>query len=274
MESSKSPARSPSQPLFAHIDARLALEREQGDVGFFYALCHKLEYLTKVVTAGIVSCVTDRADRHRYTLEYSLVRADSLGSWVKCLNEALVGPPSQFLITEARPLAKQLTERVGQNDWRYRAVSGLREAAIQIGMNVNIGKTISLRQFFEIGVQIRNRGPGHGATTVTQCSGSCPHLAEALEAVVNHTLLLQLPWAYLHRNLNGKYNVSRIANDTRPFDYLKRIRNVTLTNGVYFHISGRQNSTGHLHVPLIYCDTEISDICLPNGNCKDSARSA
>ena len=65
--------------LFDRIDQRIALDRQDGDYALFHALMLKLEYVTKVVVSGIVACIGDDSDRHRYTLEHKLVRADSLG---------------------------------------------------------------------------------------------------------------------------------------------------------------------------------------------------
>ena len=86
------------QLLFDQMDRRVALDKEVGDYDYFFSLSLKLEYLTKVVTCAVVACVGDDADRHRYSLEHKLVRADSLGEWVEVLNKALVGPAAQFLI--------------------------------------------------------------------------------------------------------------------------------------------------------------------------------
>ena len=255
-----------SQPLFAGIDARLERDREQSDVAFFQTLSHKLEYVTKIVTAGIVACVGDSADRHRYALEHRLVRADSIGKWVKTLDDALVGPATDFLIPEARFLTRELTEKVGEHDWRYTAVDSLRQAATEVGSKTVIGKKISLRQYFDIGVQLRNRSRGHGATTTPQCSKSCLELSRALDLVVENISLFKLSWVHLRRNLSGKYNVSALANDSHPFQYYKRTNAAQLANGVYFDIPGRVDSRGHRHVPLIYTDTKLSDIFLPNGN--------
>ena len=187
------------QLLFDKIDQRIALDKEDGDYAYFQALSLKLEYLTKIVTSGVIACVGDDADRHRYSLEHKLVRADSLGEWVEALNTALVGPAAQFLLSEARSLARDLTERVGPENWRHSAVTELYQAAVEIGAETRLGGKVALRQFFDIAVQLRNRGRGHGAPTSDQCSKSCSNLATSLIAVAQNLRLLRLPWVYLHR---------------------------------------------------------------------------
>ena len=69
------------QSLFNRIDDRVARDREEGDYAYFHALILKLEYLTKIVVSGVIACVGDDADRHRYSLEHKLVRANSIGEW-------------------------------------------------------------------------------------------------------------------------------------------------------------------------------------------------
>ena len=66
--------------LFDDLDNRIALDQQDGDSSYFHALTLKLEYLTKLVTSGVVACIGDDADRQRYSLEYQLLRADSLGT--------------------------------------------------------------------------------------------------------------------------------------------------------------------------------------------------
>lgn len=66
-------------PLLSGINNRVEQGKEDGDLAYFYALSLKLEYLTKIVTSGVVACIGDDVDRHRYSLEHKLIRADSMG---------------------------------------------------------------------------------------------------------------------------------------------------------------------------------------------------
>ena len=61
------------KPLFLGIDRRIELDREDSDSAYFHALTLKLEYITKLVTAGVLACVSDDLDRHRYSVEHTLV---------------------------------------------------------------------------------------------------------------------------------------------------------------------------------------------------------
>ena len=257
------------KPLFGKLDNRLSLDKEDGDHAYFTSLSFKLEYLTKVLVAGVVAVVGDDVDRHRYSLEYRLVRADSLGTWTEVLDQALTGPAAQFLLTEARPLIRNLTERVGPPDWRHNAVDCLATAARALGVDHKVPHKVPLREFFHLGVRLRNRSRAHGAPTAAQCSEACLPLAQALDLVVERAELFQLPWVHLHRNFSGKYRVSPLANESLPFDYLKRTATEHYPNGVYIGLSADGRPARPLPVQLVFTDANLLDILLPNGNFKN-----
>ena len=257
--------------LFRGIDNRIALDRDDGDVAYFNALMLKLEFLIKIVVAGVVACIDDDIDRNRYTLEHGLVRANSLGNWAETLNTALVGPPAQSLLPIARTAFRDLTERVGPTDWRHTATQVLVDAASAVGIEVDVGETVALRRFFEIAAQIRNGTRGHGATTAAQCHNACSFLQHSLDAVVCNMEMFQVPWVYLHQNLSGKYRVLPLLNDSAPFDYLRKTRDGKIFNGVYLDLEGETSASNPLHVGLVFTDADLQDIFLPNGNFKRGA---
>ena len=252
-----------STRLFDGVQDRLHLAREDGDSAYFFALTIQLEYITKLVTCGVIACIGDDIDRQRYSLEYDLVRADSLGIWVQRLQKALVRQPARLFRDGTYDLVRDLTQRVTAGDWRRDAVTSLNQAAIAIGApSTAIGYKTAVRQFFDIGVSLRNRSRGHGAPTTEQCGAACEHLATACDAVIRNLELFRLPWAYLRRNLSGKYRVSPLLNDTSPFDYLKSIKTATLPDGVYCY------TDQPLQIGLVFSDSDVSDISLPNGSYK------
>ena len=246
--------------LFDRIDTRVQLDKEDGDHAYFHALSLKLEYLAKVVTAGIVACVGDDVERQRYSLEHRLIRSDSFGPWIETLHNALVGPSSELFSGDSLDIARDLTERVGAGDWRYTAVTNMALAAKEIGVEVQLGNRVALRQFFSICVSFRNRTRGHGAPTTEQCSRACPLLVDAMNSVIKNLKLFQIPWAHLHQNLSRKYRVSPLLGNSSPYNYLKRERNVQLQDGVYFYCERP------IHTPFVITDPEVRDIALPNGN--------
>jgi len=254
-----------SGPLIDKLRVRVALDKQEGDIAYFHALSLQLEYLTKLITATVVSCLGEDADRHRYSLEHKLVRANSLGDWVDTLNVALTGPAAQHFVPDAVGIARDLTQRVPGGDWRYKAVLGLFNVAQEFRIEFQLGGKAALRQFFQLAASIRNRTRGHGAVTSAQCGAVCSLVADATDRLFGGFALFNLPWAYLHRNLSGKYRVAPLLGDCAPFDFLKTTREINLANGVFIHL-GRP-----IHVPLVFSDPDLRDILLPNGNFKSGS---
>ena len=256
--------------LFRGIDERIDRDKEEGDQVFFFALMLKLELIIKLVTASIISCLRDDVDRHRYSLERKLIRSNSLGDWTKVLDQATKGPPAQVLLHEARYLTKNITERVKPGDWRYSVVEQLSIAAKNVGVeNVQINRNVSLSEFFDLGVQIRNRTRGHGAATTLQCANACSPLGDSLNSVVENAEVFRRQWVYLHQNLSRKFRVLSLLNGTSTFNTLKSSTEYRYEDGVYFTLRDDESNIEHalpIRVPLVFTDPDVLDIRLPNGN--------
>ncbi|QQG64756.1 NB-ARC domain-containing protein [Desulfobulbus oligotrophicus] len=252
-------------PLFEKIQERVDFEKDEGDIAYFYALMSQIEYVTKLVVLGVLACLTEDTDRNKYSLEYKLIRANSIGEWVEVLTTALTGPPAQFIRQDARHITRDLTERVAKSDWRYEVVSLATDVATAFGLDGSIGHRVALRQFFEFGVMIRNRTKGHGTPTSDQCYDVCPKLQQAVDLVLEKYVLFNHDWAHLYRNLSRKYRVSKLLGDCAEFDYLKTTRDHNLQDGVYFNLDTL------IEVKLISTKPGIPNIYLPNGNYRDRA---
>lgn len=249
-----------SNTLITMMENRIKMDMEEGDIGYYLALSLYSEYLTKIVTAGVVACLVDDADRHKYSLEYQLVRANSIGEWADVLNTALTGPAAQFFNPAAREVTRELTERVGPGDWRYQIVHGMYEVIDELGIEIDRpGTRVYLRQFFQLATTLRNKTRGHGAITAAQCSRIAARFHDLLDTLADNLLLFKLPWAYLHRNLSGKYRVFPLLGDCAQFDYLKRTREENFPNGVYIYLDHP------VQVSLIFTESGVPDIFLPNG---------
>ena len=249
--------------MLAGMQDRVTRDMQEGDISYFQALALKMEFIIKLVTAAVVACIEEDADRNRYELEHKLVRADSLGEWTAVLRASLVGPSAQFFASPARSIVRELTERVSKGDWRYEAVSGFAAAAEELNLTASVGSRATLRQAFDICVQIRNRTRGHGATTAARCYRLCPPIADALRAIEDNLTVFQLPWAYVRRNLSGKYLVIPLLGRSEPFDYLRSSSDTARADGVYLHLEE------HRFIPLVFYLESSSDIALPNGNFRD-----
>ena len=100
----------------ARMLERVEISREDSDTALFYDLLNLGELVLKLIMAGMVSGVRDERERHRYRIEYGLVRASGIGDWATALDDVIRGPASQFLADEARPYQKDLTRQWGPGD--------------------------------------------------------------------------------------------------------------------------------------------------------------
>ena len=247
--------------LFAKIDERVALDKDEGDIAYFFALSLELEFITKLTISATIACIGDDSDRHRYSLEHRLIRSDSTGDWITIMMAALTGPPAQFFDHDAHDIVRDLTERVGNDDWRHHAVSHLSAAAHKLDVNIPaIGRKVALRQFFEIGAALRNRTRGHGAVTSDQCSNCCIDLATAINLVRHRLQVFRKPWVYLSRNLSGKYRIISLMGDPSAFAHLRTTRDIHHSDGVYLHVRHP------VRVSLVFFNRSTMDVFLPNGN--------
>lgn len=247
-------------PLSRMLD-RVEIEKADSDVAAFYALLFYGEMLTKLLVSGLLAAIDDDPDRNRYRLLYRLVRADGIGEWASVLDEVLTGAASQFLVTAAREEQKQLTQRVSSGTWQYRAVELLHTSAKAMGINcAPLRIKVAAREWFPLFATFRNKTRGHGATKGQQCTDVCKDLEEAMNLFAENFRLFQRSWAYLHRNLSGKYRVTPLGGDMAPFEHLKRETKHSLLDGVYVALHSQL-----LRIDLVESDVDASDFLLANG---------
>ena len=109
---------------------------------------------------------------------------------------------------------------------------------------------------------------GHGAPTPEICGKLSSDVEQSIKLIIDHLPVLQRPWAYLHRNLSGKFQVIPLGGDISSFDSLKttegadapRYRN--MSDGVYVDFQE------YAKVDLIDTSIDVSDFFFPNGGFK------
>ncbi len=100
------------------------------------------------------------------------------------------------------------------------------------------------------------------------CSQLCPALESSLHLVIDNFSLLNREWAYLHKNLSGKYRVTKLSDVAAQFDPLKgtRVPDVwkQLPDGVYVFLEYP------CRVELMDSDADATDFFFPNGGFTDT----
>jgi hypothetical protein len=250
---------------FAPIALMTERVRKNSDTDYarFIELLYLGELIVKLTIAAFVAGIDDDREMHRYRLIHALVRADGIGEWASKFDEVLTGPAAQHLAPALTDDRRVFTERVGKATWQYDTVHHLQQVLAGISPSTPpIPEKVSLRAWFTMFAELRNKTRGHGAITPAKCANFVLRLDSSIRLLIASNPIFERPWAYLHRNLSGKYNVAVIGGDGTVFNALRSAEAITgenYTNGIYM-------SAGRLHrVELVYSSLDVSDFYLPNG---------
>ena len=239
-------------------------DRHESDFTYFFSLLLAAEAIGKTIVLSVMAAIDDDTEANRYRLIYQLVRANGLGDWNDAIEDALSGPASQFLVPEAREMRTQLTRVSSPGEWQYDAVHSLKRALDILDITSDAVPTrTSLTRWFKLFVTLRNKTRGHGATRPSDTSGASRHIRHSIKTIYENLQLFSRPWAFLYRNLSGKYRVTPLTDDTVAFDVLRRDPVHSFPNGVYVHFGSPKL------IPLLVSDPDISDFFLPNGGFND-----
>lgn len=248
-----------------HVAIEQALDRAEraksdSDHAYFFAILYAAEALTKTIVLGMVASIADDKDRNRYRLEHQLVRADGLGDWGRVIEDALSGSASQYLLNEAGVEQRELTQACKEGTWQYDAVTALKTALQHLDIQAeDVPVKSDLKRWFRLFATLRNKTRAHGATQTERATVAAQHIAKSLELVYQNFSLFRRSWAHLYRNLNGKYRVSGITDDTTAFDFLKRSQDQIYPNGIYLYMGVPRP------IVLMQTDSELRDFYFANG---------
>ena len=249
-------------PLNLMMD-RVCRHGADSDTALFTELLYAGEFVLKFTVAAFVSAIEDDRESHRYRLLHGIVRADGVGEWAGALDEALSGTATQQLSPALFEARKVFTERLGKGTWQHEAVCSLHEVLRSVYDGTqSIGDRVALRAWFQMFAELRNKTRGHGAITPAMCAKLAPKLNESVRLLCTHNPIFALPWAYLHRNLSGKYRVAEFGNESDVFNKLKSAAAAdgeNYSDGIYLW-AGRFRQ-----VDLVYTNLDISDFFFPNG---------
>jgi uncharacterized protein YwbE len=252
---------------FDLMSNRLESYKNDSDLAYFYELLILGELLTKTINLFLVASINDDNDRTRYRQEYSLVRANAIGDFVKSIDEILTGPPAQLLASEIRDFElKELVQRSSPGEWQYEAQKLLSDTLSVFAIEHTTMATKSpLRNWFNNFAHLRNKTKGHGATTIEPCSKACPLLERSIQLIINNFTAFKRPWAYLHRNYSGKYRISYLTEKTTDFDFLKHEIYHSMNDGVYCYLDKPRI------INLMFSNPELTDFYHTNGNLRNDS---
>jgi hypothetical protein len=248
-----------------HIAIEQVLERAEraksdSDYTYFFALLFAAEALAKTMVLGMVASIAEEKERNRYRLEHQLVRSDGLGDWGKVIEDALIGPASQYLISEAREEQKELTQACKEGEWQYDATAALKAALQHLGIDAEeVPVKSDMKRWFRLFATLRNKTRAHGATQPEKATKAAEHIANSIELVYRNFRMFRRPWAHLYRNMNGKFRVTGITDDTADFGFLKQAQDKQFPNGIYLFMGSPRR------ICLMHTEAELRDFFFANG---------
>lgn len=256
--------------LFMPIHKMMERVKKYGDESdsvLFHELLYAGEFITKLTVVALVALIEDDQNNHRYRCQHSLVRSDGIGEWSKTLTEICRGTTSQHLSTSASDIQRAFTERVGKGSWQFEAVDHLQKTVVEINPTTQkIKAKDNLCTWFTKFAELRNKTRGHGAITPATCAKIVPELRESIQLVIENNPLFHQSWAYLHRNLSGKYWPVSLGGDQSNFAQLKTAtaaKGENFPDGVYLWVDKPRA------VSLLKSDLDTSDFFVPNGAFKE-----
>ena len=222
---------------FRNFEEKLISLKEDSDSAYYMGLMEFGEMILKCQIAGMLSAVRDSEERHRYSLEYKAVRASGIGEWVEILDNILIGQSATHLVDQVREVLSEFTKKAKKSDWQYEAVESALSVLQCLGENDNIRlRNFSLRNWPNLFATIRNKARGHNFPQQQKISEICGLLEQCLNAIAENSILFnKLEWAFLSRNISGKYNVKYLGCNNGSFDYLKSSKEYGISDGIYVY---------------------------------------
>jgi hypothetical protein len=244
---------------------RVNISRQDSDTALFLDLLYCGEMIVKIVSAGMIAAISDDRERHRYRQIHRLVRADGIGEWTAVIDDILIGPTSQHLLEQARTEQTELTSKNLAGTWQYEAVSLMHSCVCKVEPSFEkLSSKIDGKRWFSLFSVLRNKTRGHGAPLTGLVGEICPMLERSLRIFVDNFSLFQRPWAYLYRNLSGKYRVTKFTQPGSEFDSLKtRTGTGNFQDGVYVYFNEP------MRVELMFSNVDATDFFFPNGGFTD-----
>ncbi|MDR1160590.1 MAG: NACHT domain-containing protein [Syntrophomonadaceae bacterium] len=255
--------------LFLPIDRmidRLNIDKSDSESTYFNSLLLLGEMAIKIITLGLLAGVENGREPHRYSLEYRLARADSIGEWMQIIDEITTGVTSQNIIEPVRDEQKELIMKTKRDAWQYSAVEKMIQCVniINNEKKEELSSNVKLARWFSLFASLRNSTRGHGATLSSQYALMCRPLFESTEILLNNFIIFKRSWAFLHRTLSGKYRVVPYTADVSGFNDLKTTeaiqKQINYSDGIYIYFDKPYK------IDLIYTDVDSRDFFFPNGN--------
>lgn len=261
--------------LFAELDRRIEIERQESDSALCDSLMRGLEQTIKHIALLLVALLPDDelGNSERYRWEYALFRTPSIGGWVSAIQGlaggAFYSALSNQVDTLGYPAAiEQLTARAREGEWQYRtaiAFASALDCALGTSRD-NKPRRASLLNALQSFVQLRNKLDAHGAPRSVHKSEVASWLEHAFQLVRENLEILDLPIVHCRQPVGGgRPTVIAIAGRAADID-LDRItkdRRPEIQSGVFVVLGEQLRRT-----PLLHAEPDLGDFYFANGDAR------
>lgn len=230
---------------------RVDAAKDDSDNAYFDSLMLYGELLTKLTLLYTAATLTNGKERSRYGIYHKLVRSSGIGEWSLCLESILTGKQHINIIDDIKPTIGELVQKYKEPTWQHKAYSLLQDVKKIFSLAFNSVQKISLLDWYKDFAHLRNKTKGHGAHLPEVLSNSCQKLRESIDIIANNLSILKLESAYLYKNLNGSYRISKISNTADSFNYLKAKGGPQRhPNGIYIFCTAPREQDLFIQTPI------------------------
>ena len=252
----------------ASIARRLHVVGFEASADTFLATSYLTEGLLKTIALALLAGVRRASPAIFYKLEYDIVRADGLGSWVQAIQTCTGQSYAGYLDSDLQALVAWLTKRRTQADdvWAQQATKHCSDILNQLGAaDTATPPRFNVLHLLRQLVQIRNKTKAHGAVGPDFFAIANGPYVEATSLFLHNCPATTWEWYHL-ANRSDRDNVRAIAlTGTTPAHVRAEAANALRPTASGMHF--RTHDRGHLfHCgELIRTNLECSAFGFPNG---------
>gem|GEM_PF-5996240 len=210
--------------------------KKNGDVSYsFLQILSYGEKTIKVIILGFIASINEGVNRRRNALERSALKATALGNWIELIDR--ISETSPLMRSVALADFREIMEECDRASWQYEAVDLLNNALnILLSSERKLRKRVTLKQWFELYVQLRNKTRGHGSISTSMQKEIAEIVFKSIEIVRSKLSVLNRQWAYLRKTQKQKFHVQGLSDEHNIFNYLSTSKGQEYTDlqeGVY-----------------------------------------
>jgi hypothetical protein len=247
------------------MNTRLVQAKDTHPTEHFDDLLLAGEMLCKLSVALLLASADEDTERQLYNLEWTLIRADSLGKWSDAGRELLTGPRSKLLCAEACRVAEQLTALSSGTIWYRSAYESLYAALHLLYPEFDKPpKQTSFVHWLLLMSELRNKTK-HGAQLPIARNAALPFLEKSVAAVATGCPLFD--WQLVHKGqeLSGRMKTVPLT-DPVVTTLTAEIAAAPFQPGVHLILERARP------VRLLFSNARLDDFWFPNGNYKETRK--